>query len=331
MNKHNSYDLKQMQSLPLSAKVVMTKQRIIDWYEFWDGKVYVSFSGGKDSTVLLHLVRSIYPDVEAVFVDTGLEYPEIKQFVKSVDNVTILRPEKTFKQVIEEYGYPVVSKEISECVEQARKSIALNGKKYAYRLKRINGETMTKDGKKSQYNMDKWRFLLDSPFKISPKCCDVMKKEVGSVYQKNTGKKPYLGMLAEESRLRKTKWNKEGCNAFYSRKPQSNPLSFWTENDILQYLFENKIQYCPIYGEIVPDGEMDGQTYMFITPKFKLTGVERTGCMFCMFGAHLEKEPNRFQRMRVTHPNIYEYCMKPKEEGGLGLEEVLDYIGVNYE
>lgn len=98
--KHNSYDLKQMQSLPLSSKVAMTKQRIVDWFEFWDGKVYVSFSGGKDSTVLLHLVRSIYPDVEAVYVDTGLEYPEIKQFVKSIDNVTILRPEKTFKQVI---------------------------------------------------------------------------------------------------------------------------------------------------------------------------------------------------------------------------------------
>ena len=97
MNKHNSYDLKQMQSLPLSAKIVMTKQRIIDWYEFWNGNVYVSFSGGKDSTVLLHLVRSIYPDVEAVFVDTGLEYPEIKQFVKSIDNVIILRLEKTFK------------------------------------------------------------------------------------------------------------------------------------------------------------------------------------------------------------------------------------------
>lgn len=223
-----------------------------------------------------------------------------------------------------------MSKEVSECVEQARKSIELNGKKYAYRLKRINGEIMTKDGKKSQYNADKWKFLLDSPFKISPKCCDVIKKRVANLYQRKSGKKPYLGMLASESRLRLSKWIKQGCNAFEAKKPTSNPLSFWTENDILQYLFENKIPYCPIYGDIVPDGEMDGQTYMFITPKFKLTGVKRTGCMFCMFGAHLEKEPNKFQRMRVTHPNIYEYCMKPKEEGGLGLKEVLDYIGVKY-
>lgn len=176
MNKHNSYDLKQMQSLPLSAKVVMTKQRIIDWYEFWDGKVYVSFSGGKDSTVLLHLVRSIYPDVEAIFVDTGLEYPEIKQFVKGIDNVTILRPEKTFKQVIEEYGYPVASKEVSECVGQAIRSIQKNNGSYAYRLKKLKGEFLDKNGHKSTYNIPQWEFLLKAPFKISQECCSVMKK-----------------------------------------------------------------------------------------------------------------------------------------------------------
>ena len=64
---HQIWELQQMQSLPLSAKVVMTQQRIREWYEHWDGMVYVSFSGGKDSTVLLHLVRDMYPDVPAVF------------------------------------------------------------------------------------------------------------------------------------------------------------------------------------------------------------------------------------------------------------------------
>ena len=75
-------ELKLMQNYPLWMKVEKTKQRIREWYEYYNGEVYVSFSGGKDSTVLLHLVRSIYPDVEAVFSDTGLEYPEIKEFVK---------------------------------------------------------------------------------------------------------------------------------------------------------------------------------------------------------------------------------------------------------
>ncbi len=79
MNIHSLGDLRQMQSLPLQVKIRMTKERIRKWYEYWDGNVYVSFSGGKDSTVLLHIVRSLYPDVKAVFSDTGLEYPEVKK------------------------------------------------------------------------------------------------------------------------------------------------------------------------------------------------------------------------------------------------------------
>ena len=113
MVKVELWQLKQRQGLPLELKIKMSLQRIKDFYEGNDGKVYVSFSGGKDSTVLLHLVRSVYPDVEAVFVDTGLEYPEIKNFVNQTDNVRIIRPKISFKQVIEKYGYPVISKKIA--------------------------------------------------------------------------------------------------------------------------------------------------------------------------------------------------------------------------
>lgn len=76
-----------MQSWSLEHKIQVTQTRIIEWYERNDGKVYISFSGGKDSTVLLDLARRIYPDIPAVFVDTGLEYPEIKEFVKTIPNV----------------------------------------------------------------------------------------------------------------------------------------------------------------------------------------------------------------------------------------------------
>lgn len=111
-----------MQCLPLAAKINMSMTRIRDWYnEFW-GDVYVSFSGGKDSTVLLHLVRSLYPDTEAVFVDTGLEYPEIRNFVKTVDNVTWLKPEMNFKAVIKKYGYPVISKAVAHSVSVAKRN-----------------------------------------------------------------------------------------------------------------------------------------------------------------------------------------------------------------
>jgi len=88
--KVQSYQLKQRQSLPLAGKIKLSISRIKHWYEQWEGQVYVAFSGGKDSTVLLHLVRSLYKKVPAVFVDTGLEYPEIRDFVKTIDNVVWL-------------------------------------------------------------------------------------------------------------------------------------------------------------------------------------------------------------------------------------------------
>ena len=94
-------ELKLLQNYPLDLKVEKTKLRIREWVDYYgeDG-VYISFSGGKDSTVLLHIVRSIYPNIEAVFSNTGLEFPEIVQFVKTFDNVTIIKPNITFKQVI---------------------------------------------------------------------------------------------------------------------------------------------------------------------------------------------------------------------------------------
>jgi 3'-phosphoadenosine 5'-phosphosulfate sulfotransferase (PAPS reductase)/FAD synthetase len=116
------WQLKQLQSLPLEVKVEKTKKRICEWYEYWDGQVYVSFSGGKDSTVLLHIVRELYPDIPAVFCDTGLEYPEIRDFVKTIDNVIWLKPEMNFKEVIEKYGYPVISKAIADYACTAQKN-----------------------------------------------------------------------------------------------------------------------------------------------------------------------------------------------------------------
>jgi 3'-phosphoadenosine 5'-phosphosulfate sulfotransferase (PAPS reductase)/FAD synthetase len=314
-----------MQSLPLDAKIRMTKNRIQQWYEAFEGEVYVCFSGGKDSTVLLYIARSIYPDIPAVFVDTGLEYPEIREFVKSIDNVTIVRPEMNFRQVILKYGYPVASKEIAKKVQYAKKG-ANWAKKY------VDGTAVDSEGRPSRYRVsEKWLKLMDAPFDVSAYCCDVMKKRTTQRYEKETGRKPIIGTLAVESKIREQAWQRTGCNAFEAQKPKSTPLAFWTEQDILQYIRKFNIPYASIYGDIVPTEETIRLPILNEeVDVLKTTGCDRTGCMFCMFGCHLEKEPNRFQRMKETHPKQYEYMLKPINEGGLGMKEVLDYIGVKY-
>lgn len=127
-SKHTKEELKELQALPLRLKLMMTKARIRDWVdEYGEDGVYVSFSGGKDSTVLLDLVRQDYPNVPAVFVDTGLEFPEIREYVRTKKNVIWLRPEKNFRKVIEEYGYPIVSKDISQKIFDVRTQARKNG------------------------------------------------------------------------------------------------------------------------------------------------------------------------------------------------------------
>lgn len=298
--------------------------RITEWYEHWQGKVYVSFSGGKDSTVLLDIARSVYSGIEAVFVDTGLEYPEIREFVKQHDNVTWLHPIKydrmqkkyvrtTYKEVIETYGYPVVSKEISNIVRLAKPGNA--------RWEKMHG---TFENTK-RYNHKKYQYLLEAPFPISEQCCDAMKKRPAKRYEALTGNKPIIATMAKESALRQTKWLRNGCNSFDGKRKNSSPMSFWTEQDVLAYLKNTGVSYCSVYGDIVAsDGECDYDSTL-IPSKLHCTGCQRTGCMFCMFGVHLEKEPNRFQRMKITHPKQYDYCINK-----LGLGEVLDYIGVTY-
>ena len=299
-----AWQLKQMQALPLEVKILKTQQRIREWYEAWEGQVYVSFSGGKDSTVLLKLVRELYPDVEAVFIDTGLEYPEIKDFVSTVDNAVTVRPKIPFNKVIEQHGYPVISKQQSQYLQEVRET---NSEKL--RKLRLYGS------RKGYYKIsEKYKYLLDAPFKISDKCCRVMKKEPAKKYEKWSGNKPFLGIMADESEMRKREYKLRGCNSFDVARPKSSPMGFWTEQDVLEYITKYKLPYSKIYGEIIKS-----------QGKYFATGEVRTGCMFCMYGVHMEKGENRFQRMSRTHPKQYDYCINK-----LGLGEVLDYIGVDY-
>lgn len=315
---HTKEQLRALQSLSLEQKIAATKIRIGEWYNHYHGNVYVSFSGGKDSTVLLHIARQCFSDIEAVFVDTGLEYPEIRQFVKKHDNVTILRPKMRFDEVIKKYGYPVISKEVSQAIYEARRKP--DG---AQALKFKAGKEHDKKYG-PRYDLSKYKPLLESDIPISHVCCKIMKKMPFYEYEQKTGKHPIIGTMADESMLRQSEWLKNGCNAFDTKQPKSTPLSFWTNQDILQYIKEYSVDYCPVYGDIVDENE-NQMTLYETKPHYICTGVQRTGCMFCMYGVHLEKEPNRFQRMKKTHPKQYDFCINKLGEG-----KVMDFLNVKY-
>ncbi len=303
--KHTTEELKRLQALPLADKVALSLVRIVEWYEHWGGKVNVNYSGGKDSTVLLHLVRSIYPDVPAVFLDTGMELPTARKFVLETPNVVCLKPPMNFRQVIETYGWVFPSKAVAKYVSDARKGV-----KYAMMI--LEGKTA--DGTPSCFYRDRyarWKYLVDAPFKISDMCCKVMKEKPLDTYHKETGRNPYIGLLASESLRRQNAWQRTGCNAFDTVHPNSKPLAFWTEQDILDYVRRSGLKIADVYGSIV---EENG--------RLKTTGEQRTGCMYCLIGAHLHK-PNRIQRLKENDPARYEYAMDQ-----LGMREVLEWLKI---
>ena len=334
-NLHTNQDLKDMQSRTFGDKVQTSVAKIMEAMIRYDKKMYVSFSGGKDSTVLADLVAQVCQmwdcKLTLWFSDTGLEFPELREHVKTygeylrkkydieveviMDYPTDRKGKRiTFREVVLEKGYPIISKDVSDTIHDARL-----GQKS--KLDKLNGNCVDKNGNKSMFNCSNWKFLLDAPFKISEQCCDIMKKRPAHKFGKKSGLTPFIGTMAVESRYRKNQWLKNGCNSFNGKNPSSRPMSFWTEQDIFEYIVRYELPYPSVYGEIKKDE--NGKWYT--------TGYSRTGCMFCAYGCHLEKEPNRFQMLKETHPKIWEYCMKPVEDGGLGMKEVLEYIHVDTE
>lgn len=358
MNAFTKEDLKRFQSEPLEEKIQRSFAKIGEWYIRQQRQCYVSFSGGKDSTVLADLCAKwcelINEPLYLVFVNTGLEYPEIRHHVEFFAqwlrdkyeievNLEILRPKMRFDEVIKKYGYPIISKNVSNTINGARNSISKG--ENSFRLSRIKGKLEGHGRGKSLYNCEKYEPLLKVDFLISDKCCEVMKKKPAKDFGNKTGKKPITAQMAQESKMRETLWLKNGCNGFEMKSPISNPMSFWTEQDVLEYIKIYEIPIASVYGsvEYVEDQEqMRLEDYGIECGMYKLktTGLSRTGCIFCGFGCHLDREPSRFQRLKRTHPRQYEYCIGGGEydetgkwipnKKGLGLGHVFDELNKIY-
>ena len=192
-------------------------------------------------------------------------------------------------------------------------------------------------GERSRYSMQRYQFLLDAPFEISNKCCYVIKKTPARDLERSTGMKPMTGQLASESKLRTQKWIMYGCNAFDARHPISNPLSFWVDDDILLYIYQNHIPIAPVYGKVVKENEIDGQLdfedlglFDIGRPCLQCSGMERSGCYSCLFGIHMEKPSGiRFKRtIEFSDPRIVDIQLKGGRFNDKGLWE--PYRGFGY-
>lgn len=308
-----SSGMKQRQSLDLDAKIQMTKMRIKQWDDYWDGEIHLTYSGGKDSGVLRHIIQSMGLKVPSVFSNTGLEYPEIVAHVKeqqrSDNSIVIIRPKMTFRECVLVYGFPLVSKKVAEMVRRMREMIP--SEKNA-KTRKLYTTGVRSDG---EYNAAsripiKWMKLITAPFNTTEKCCDALKKEPFRRYQKEFGTVPITAIMAAEGGHRATLTT---CNSFDGKDPMSRPMLFWTEEDVWEYTHRFNVPYASCYDDyVLEDGAI-------------IPGEKRTGCMFCAFGAHLEKGQNRFQRMFYTHPKQWNYCINK-----LGMSEAFDFIGLKY-
>ena len=260
----------------LKLKIQAAEQRIIEAYEENNGKIFLSFSGGKDSTILRHIALNLFPDIQCVFSNTTNELKEVLQYVKTFDNIITVKPKLSFTQVVKKYGFPLVSKEVSQKVNDLKRT---NGK--ATRITRYSGNPLTGNGKLSI----KWRYLAEEDFDVTHLCCSKLKKDPLNKWAKENGLKPIIALMKDESRLRSQL-------ALYGKDDGKKIYPFlktdWTEKDIWDYAKLHNIRFAECYYDIVVDGIL-------------LKGRNRTGCEFCGFGITLEKE-DRYKRTKALTP-----------------------------
>ena len=327
-----------MQALPYEVKVRRAELRAREFMERlydMDLNAHVSV-GGLDSIVLLMFLRSIGIDVPAISV-SALEDRSIQRVHESLGVIKIM-PGKPKVDVLNEFGFPVISKKIAGRIDTLQNPTEKNK---TVRHAIITGECGEQGhfAKNSRMKLpQKWLELFAgyenenegvnykiAPFKVSNKCCLYMKEKPCDEWAREHESRPFLGLMASEGGQREEALVEHGCNYFGKDVIRSAPFAPFLRQDLLQLALDLKVPVPEIYGEI--RRKPDGTLYT--------TGAQRTGCTMCGFGVHLEERPHRFDKLRERNPEEWEFwmyrcCTDPVTGEKYGWGRVLDYIGVEW-
>lgn len=322
-----SAELKQRQAWTLDMKLEYFCMLYSQFIIHCKGQIYLSFSAGMDSQTGCDIIAKIhdgtfkhitpqwervvkYPMPPLVFSNTGLEYPEIVDNAKKFEHV-LIKPKMGWTRVLQEVGVALISKDVSQKLREIR-----NTKSKKLRDKRMYGDA-NGNGKLPL----KWRELIDAPFEISERCCEVLKKEPFRRYESETGRRPVVFTTIDEGGSRGQSYLRTGCNSFEDGHEKSRPFSIFTKADTWEYAMRWNIRFAEVYYDrTIEVKQMDGSVQVE-----DLKAVDRTGCTFCLFGIHLETGENRMQKMARSHPKFHDLIINK-----YGLSKILDYIKIPY-
>lgn len=328
-----------MQALPYEVKVKRAELRANEFISELDSRglnAHVSV-GGLDSIVLLLFLRSIGIDVPAISV-SSLEDRSIQKIHKELGIISV-KPGKSKVEVLNEVGFPVISKKIAGRIDTLQHP---TDKNKTVRHAIITGECGAQGhfAKNSRMKMpQKWLNLFGGyenenegvnyqvpDFRVSNKCCKYMKEDPCDKWAKEHNSRSFLGLMASEGGQREEALTEHGCNYFGKTVIRSAPFAPFLRQDLLQLALDLNAPVPEIYGSI--DRKPDGTLYT--------TGAQRTGCNMCGFGVHMEKRPHRFDQLRQRNPREWEFwmyrcCTDIKTGEKFGWGRVLDYIGVGWE
>lgn len=326
-----------LQSLPYEIKVKKAKQRIKEFIFECDRLGYETHVsvGGLDSITLLCLIRSMGIDIPAISVSV-LEDKSIIRVHKEL-GVIMLKPLKAKHEILQEEGFPVISKKIATKIMALQEPTEKNA---TIRHAIITGECGEQGHFATNSRMklpQKWLELFGGyenenegtnyktpPFKVSSKCCEIMKERPCDLWAKEHNSKPFLGLMASEGGRRQEALEEHGCNYFGKTTIRSAPFAPFMRNDLLRLAVELNVPVPEIYGTIEKD----------VNGNYFTTGAQRTGCEMCGFGIHMEKRPHRFDKLYDRNPKAWDYwlnkCCTDENGNKYGWGLVLDYIGVEW-